>query len=115
VTAHVVPPELTDDELFQLAGRRPAVDLLAEGIAHVCAELAANPSVTVRARILWAGVVACRDLGASDVVRDAFIRLAADSGLFDQLAALQPHAPAATIDHLIRWGMLDRDPFGKSK
>jgi hypothetical protein len=93
----------------------PAVDLLGQGIEQVRNDLNQTASLKDRVRIFWAGVVVCRDLGSSDVVRDEFIRLAVDSGLFDQLAAQPPYAAAATINHLIRWGMLDRNPFGKSK
>jgi hypothetical protein len=91
-----------------------AVDLLAHAVERVRSDLVQAGTLKQRARIFWAGVAASRDLGASDVVRDEFIVLAIDSGLFDQLSEKPPYAAAATIDHLIHWGFLDRDPFGKS-
>jgi hypothetical protein len=101
MSIHVAPPA--------------AVDLLAHAIERVRSDLGQADNLKQRARIFWAGVAASRDLGASDVIRDEFIVLAIDSGLFDQLSEKPPYAAAATIDHLIRWGLLKRDPFGKIK
>jgi hypothetical protein len=60
-----------------------------------------------RLRTLWAGVVAARDAGASDVVEAEFLQLARDVGLFADLGS---HAPA-DLRHVIRWAMLNQCPF----
>jgi hypothetical protein len=51
--------------------------------------------------------VAARDLGATDVVEGEFLRLARDSGLYADLGS---HADA-DLRHIIRWAMLDQNPF----
>ena len=38
---------------------------------------------------------------------DEFRQLAADTGFTNDI-----QYGAATVEHLIRWGMFDRDPFG---
>jgi hypothetical protein len=86
----------------------PAVDYLSQAIAIVRAELDPALPVTKRLRTLWAGVVAARDLGASDVVETEFLELARECGLY---RALGRHA-ATDLQHVIRWAMLGRDPFG---
>jgi hypothetical protein len=86
-----------------------AIDLLAQAIEYTRQSLVRTKPINERVRIFWAAVVAARDFGASDVVRDEFLLLAADVGLF---ADLGPHADQ-TLEHLIRWGMFARNPFGK--
>jgi hypothetical protein len=93
MTLHVPPP--------------PAVDLLAEAIEYVRPYLDRTRLVHHRVRAFWAGVVVARDLGALDVVEQEFTRLARDSGLTDDLGA----AGSADVAHLIRWGLIDRNPF----
>jgi hypothetical protein len=93
MTAHVAPP--------------PVVNLLAHAIEYTRAELWRTTSVCERVRIFWAAVAAARNLAASDVLRDEFLLLAVDSGLARDL----PHADE-TIEHLIRWGLFARNPFG---
>jgi len=56
---------------------------------------------------IWAAVVATRDVGASDVVEEEFLQLAREVGLFDDLGR---HAEA-DLRHVIRWAMLDQNPF----
>jgi hypothetical protein len=46
-------------------------------------------------------------LGATDVVEEEFLRLARDSGLYADLGS---HADA-DLRHIIRWAMLDQNPF----
>lgn len=60
-----------------------------------------------RLRTLWAAIVAARDLGASDVVEKEFLQLARETGL---VADLGRHADA-DLRHVIRWGMLNQNPF----
>ena len=86
-----------------------AIDLLANAIEFTRCELDRAKPITARVRIFWAAVVAARNLGATDVVRDEFLLLAADVGLF---ADLGQHADQ-TIEHLIRWGLFARNPFGR--
>jgi hypothetical protein len=81
-----------------------AVDLLAAAIERVRAALDQTMPLPRRVRIFWAGVVASRNLGASDMIADDFLALAKGCGLHDELGA-------ETINHLIRWGLLDRNPF----
>jgi hypothetical protein len=87
-----------------------AVDLLAEAIEYARAELDRSKPVADRIRIFWAAVVAARSLAATDIVRDEFNQLANDVGLF---ADLGKHAEE-TIEHVIRWGLFARNPFGKA-
>jgi hypothetical protein len=84
-----------------------AGDLLTR--AANCVRPLLNPSNPVgeRLRTFWAGVVAARDLGATDVVEEEFLRLARDSGLYADLGL---HADA-DLRHVIRWAMLDQNPF----
>jgi hypothetical protein len=86
-----------------------AIDLLAQAIEYTRGELDRRGAVNERVRIFWAAVVAGRHLGATDVVREEFLQLATDTGLITDLGL---HA-AETIEHLIRWGMFGRNPFGK--
>jgi hypothetical protein len=87
-----------------------AVDLIARAIERVRPDLVRVKPIKERVRAFWAGVKAARDLGASDVVYEKFRQLAADTGL---LADLGQHADE-TVAHLIRWGLLGRDPFGRT-
>jgi len=84
-----------------------AIDLLSGAIEHVRPHLDRTLPVGCRARAFWAGVVVARDLGAVDVVEQEFARLAHDTGLVHELGA----AGDAVVAHLIRWGLLDRNPF----
>jgi hypothetical protein len=90
-----------------------AIDLLANAIEYTRCELDRTKPINDRVRIFWAAVVAARNLGATDVVRDEFLLLAADVGLFADLAQHPPYAAEETIEHLIRWGLFARNPFGK--
>lgn len=62
-----------------------------------------------RVRGLWAGVAAARNLGPADVVGAAFMQLAIKTGIGVDLGR---HADE-DLRHVIRWGLLNRDPFGK--
>jgi hypothetical protein len=82
------------------------VDVLTEAIDYMRPLLERSIPVTKRMRELWAGVVAARDLGASDVVELEFLQLAHETGLF---ADLGRHAD--DVRHVIRWAMIDQNPF----
>jgi hypothetical protein len=84
-----------------------AVDLLAQAIEHVRPHLDRAISTKERVCNLWAAVVAARDLGASDVIYDEFLRLGYDTGLATDLGR---HADE-DLRHVIRWALLDRNPF----
>jgi hypothetical protein len=86
---------------------RPADDPLTGAIAYVRPRLECANRISEKVRILWAAVLAARDLGASDVIEDEFMRLALDVGLGRDLGR---HADE-TLRHVIRWGILDRNPF----
>jgi hypothetical protein len=82
-------------------------DLLTRAANCVRPLLIPSNPVGERLRTFWAGVVAARDLGATDVVEEEFLRLARDSGLSADLGS---HADA-DLRHIIRWAMLDQNPF----
>jgi hypothetical protein len=83
------------------------VDPLTQATAYVRPLLDRSFPLGERLRTLWAGVVAARDVGASDVVEAEFLQLARDVGLFTDLGS---HA-AADLRHVIRWAMLNQCPF----
>jgi hypothetical protein len=83
------------------------IDLLAVAADFVRPLLGRSNSLGERLQTLWAAVVAGRDLGAREVVETEFLRLARDSGLF---ADLGRHANA-DLRHVIRWAMLNQNPF----
>lgn len=101
-----------------------AVDLLTDAIERVRTDLNRARTRTERARTLWAGVLASRNLGASDVIEREFWRLAFATGLIwnqadpwpkdDLPKGVLPYS-FATVAHLIRWGLLARDPFGRRR
>jgi hypothetical protein len=99
---HFVPPD--------------PVDFLTRVIPLIKSDLDAADHLPTRARIFWAGVLAARDLGASDVVERDFWQLAFDAKLiWDQVdrkrRGVLPHS-YETVGHLIRWGIRGWDPFG---
>jgi hypothetical protein len=84
-----------------------SADLLAQAADHIRPYLDRTKPVGERLRTLWAGVVAARDLGASDAVEEEFFQLAQEAGL---VADLGYHA-LADLRHVIRWALLDQNPF----
>lgn len=93
-----------------------AVDLLGQAVARIRPDIEAATSLRDRARTFWAGVMASRQLGASDVVEHEFWTLAFGVGLiWNQIdptrKGVLPYS-FETVAHLIRWGMAARDPFG---
>jgi hypothetical protein len=83
------------------------VDLLDQAIRHARPFLHRSTPVGERLRCFWAGVVAARGLGASDVVEAEFLQLARDMGLFVDLGR---HADE-DLRHVIRCAMPNRNPF----
>ena len=88
-------------------------NLLAQAIECVRPKLDRATPIKERVRVFWAAIVAARDLGAADVVHDQFRQLAIDTALRADLGRCPPYAADETIEHLIRWGLRDRDPFGR--
>jgi hypothetical protein len=84
-----------------------AGDLLTRAVNCVRPLLSPSNPLGERLRTFWAGVVAARDLGATDVVEEEFLRLARASGLYADLG----HRADADLRHVIRWAMLDQNPF----
>jgi hypothetical protein len=93
-----------------------ALDLLTQAIMRVRPRLDRAEPPGHRLRVLWAGVVAARKLGAADVVAEEFTALAVSSGLAADLARRSGARNAGTdIAHVVSWGLLNRDPFGRAK
>jgi hypothetical protein len=82
-------------------------DLLSRAISYAKRHLDRSLPVSERLRALWAAVVAARDLAASDVVEDEFLNLAQQSGLARDLGR---HSDD-DLRHVVRWAMLNRNPF----
>jgi hypothetical protein len=93
MTAHFTPP--------------PSADLLSQAIDFLRPQLDRAQPIGERLRILWAGVLAARDLGATDLIEAEFGALALDTGIH---ADLGRHADE-DIRHVIRWAMLGQNPF----
>ena len=87
----------------------PAPDQLSVALGHFNAKLDRSIPLGKRVQNFWAIVVAVRGLAAADVLRDELTRLAGSSGLMRDLA---PQG-AEDIEHLIRWGLLNRWPFDR--
>lgn len=86
---------------------------LTQGIERIRSELDRDKPITQRCLAFWVAITVGRELAASDVVREQFRKLAVDSGLQADLNRHPPYDGEATIKHLIKWGLLGRDPFGK--
>jgi hypothetical protein len=82
-------------------------DFLSRAINFVEPHLDRSLPVSERLRTFWAAVVAARDLAASDVVEQEFADLAEQTGLARDLGN---HADE-DLRHVVRWAMLDRNPF----
>jgi hypothetical protein len=82
-------------------------DILSKAIRYVEPHLDRSLPISDRVRVLWAAVLAARDLAASDVVAREFLQLAQQSGLANELGR---HADE-DLRHVVRWAMLNRNPF----
>jgi len=85
------------------------VDLLGAAIARTAKYLDRSISVVGRVRSLWAAVATASVINAAadDVLEDEFIKLARQTGLTADLGA---HG-AGDVRHIVRWGLVDRNPF----
>jgi hypothetical protein len=91
---------------------RAPTDLLTQAIELVRPQLHRSKPLKERVTIFWAAIVAAAELGAADVLREEFLRLAEQTGL---AADLKRHADLyhsdKTLEHVLRWGLLRRNPF----
>src|SRR5262245_1906376 len=89
----------------------PSADLLTQALALVRPQLHRSKPLKERVEIYWSAIAAA-ELAAVDVVRDEFLRLAEQTGL---AADLKQHADLyhsdKTLEHVLRWGLLRRNPF----
>jgi hypothetical protein len=99
---------------------RASVDLLSQAIAQILSMLVdQSRSTQQRAIIFWAAAKAARNFGASDVVADAFLRLARESGLIDDrgrwvgadIRDSVRHFGAQDLRHAVDWALQGRNPF----
>ncbi|HKD36613.1 MAG TPA: hypothetical protein VKB78_07425 [Pirellulales bacterium] len=90
----------------------PTCDLLTQAIGIVRPQLERSKPLKERVEIYWAAIAAANSLAAADILREEFLRLAKDSGL---AADLKQHADLyhsdKTLEHVLRWGLLRRNPF----
>ena len=83
-------------------------DLLTQAINLVRPHLARSKPLEERIKTYWAAIAAANNLAAADVLREDFLRLAHDSGL---AADLKQADSDKTLEHLLRCGLLRRNPF----
>jgi len=87
-------------------------DLLTQAIELVRPQLNRSKPLKERVEIYWAAIAAAAELAAVDVLREEFLRLAEQTGL---AADLKQHADLyhsdKTLEHVLRWGLLRRNPF----
>ena len=83
------------------------INLLTQAAEYVRPFLDRSNPLGERLRTLWAAVVAARDFGAFDVVEGEFLQLGRDTGLVADLGRRGDD----DVEHIIRWAMLDQNPF----
>jgi hypothetical protein len=101
-------------------GRALPVDLLAQAIEHARPLVAdRSRSTKQRIKLLWAAAKMARDLGAWDVVHDAFMQLAVEVHLIDSnggwtgedVRESVRRYGAEDVAHAIRWALRGWNPF----
>jgi hypothetical protein len=116
---------LPDDlrAVIVVSGRKldvEAIDLLTRAVGHVAPMLAdATKPTKERVRLLWASAKMARDLGASDIVHDAFMSLAITTNLIDPSGRWVPTDVRETrrafgaqdVEHVIKWALRGWNPF----
>ena len=91
------------------------VDPLTQAIERVRRDLDRSIPIKQRAQYFWAGVVCSRHLATSDIVPGDFRRLADESGLTTDLVKFgRSFNGHETVEHLIKWGLRNMNPFGES-
>jgi hypothetical protein len=83
------------------------VDQLTQALELLRPQLDRSISVVERAHNFWAITVAVRALAAVDALAEDLTNLARDTALMEDL-----RGGAEDVAHLIRWGLLNRNPFG---
>jgi hypothetical protein len=90
----------------------PPADYLTQAIELVRPQLERSKPIKERVETYWAAVAAANQLAAVDILREEFLRLAVDTGL---AADLRKNADLynsdKTLEHVLRWGLLRRNPF----
>jgi hypothetical protein len=84
-----------------------AIDLLQQAAAFLRPRLERSLPIHERLKTFWAGCVAARDLGATDVVETEFLALASETGI---TADLGRHAET-DLRHVIRMALIGSNPF----
>jgi len=95
-----------------------SVDLLAQAIDRVRPMLV-DGTTKQRIRVLWAAAKHARNLGASDVIHDAFTELAIETGLIDARGRWVGEDVREglrrfgkdDVSHVIAWAMRGSNPF----
>jgi len=83
------------------------VDLLGQAVAFLRPQLGRSLPIRERLKNFWAGCVAARDLGASDVIEAEFLALGRECEIAEDLGR---HGDA-DLKHLVRMAMLGSNPF----
>jgi len=90
----------------------PACDLLTQAVALVRPQLERSKPLKERVEIYWAAIAAANSLAAVDIVREEFLRLARETHLADDLRrSADLYHSDKTLEHVLRWGLLRRNPF----
>ena len=84
-----------------------AIDLLEQAVAFLRPRLGRSLPINERLKNFWAGCMAARDLGASDVIEAEFLALGREYGIAEDLGG---HGDA-DLKHLVRMAMLGSNPF----
>jgi hypothetical protein len=86
-----------------------AAGLLETAIERTTPHLDRSIRAVLRIQSLWAAVATTADMNAatSDVLEIEFLKLAQQTGL---IADLGTHG-IADVKHVIRWALVDRNPF----
>jgi hypothetical protein len=99
-----------------------AVSFLEQAIEHVRPMLAdQSRPIKERTMILWAAAKKARDLGASDVVHDAFMALAREADLIDKhgrwtgkdVGESVRRFGREDVSHALHWAQRGWNPFEK--
>jgi hypothetical protein len=90
----------------------PPDDLLTQTIGIVRPQLERSKPLKQRVEIYWAAVAAGGEFAAVDIVREEFLLLAIKTGLAEDLRQLADLCNSdKTLEHVLRWGLLRRNPF----
>ena len=97
--------------VFRDVAGNHTVDELTRALQHFREKLDRSLPVAQRAQNFWAVAVAVRDLASAEVVREDLIAFARDTGLIRDLG----RNGVEDVEHLIRFGLLNRRPFGRRR